>query len=765
MKSIFKHLTAIIAITFIASNAVSAQNCPCEEANKAFKKLNYAEAIKLYEAGLKSASNPEAISNLADCYRLTANFVKAEEWYSKAVNQLQVKPINYLYLGQAMLANGKADQAKSWFEKYKVVVAEKRAKSLIEGSSLAAQKKLKDAGAGFTVMPMSAVNSTNDDFGPAYRGLDVIFNSDRVSGNYKRLVHTWTGNPFHELYKFPTTQELGTSVTPFAKSINTKYHDSNISFSQDGNTAYFTRNNYVGKRTGRDASGIIGLKILEANVDGQGNFVNVQEMPFNNDNYNCAHPSLSPDGQFLVFASDMPGGFGGMDLYVTRLEGGGWSNPMNLGSAINTEGNEVFPFIFNNEEVYFSSDAHAGLGGYDIFSAAVNLAKATSSDVLNLGSPLNSTYDDLTFIMNKERTSGYFASNRYGGMGGDDLYKFTRKPAPVEVYVYDELTGEPIAMAEVTNTCLGGKLMTQNDGKNKLNLLNSSTCSFSAKKKGFQPNSADLPVGAKFVRIPLKREMPFLLSGIVRSSKGPRIEGALIEPIVHCQEGMPAVSTPGSGTFDYRLSNNCDYLYRVSKDGYVPKEVKVSTKGHVPPKNFSVEVILDPIQVNVAPSQPLVEKRSEYTKEELLSSGMINLEHIYYDFDKWYIREDASTDLYKLLKIMNDYPDIIVEIGSHTDSRGSFEYNEKLSRKRAESVVQWLKQHNISAGRLRFKGYGETQLSNRCADGIKCTEEEHQRNRRTTFLVLGIVGPNGETILRSGTPENIKVDACKHCPR
>ena len=398
------------------------------------------------------------------------------------------------------------------------------------------------------------------------------------------------------------------------------------------------------------------------------------------DTINFGNPYLSKDGNMILMASDALNGYGGKDLYVSYWEQGTWGEPKNLGSNINTKGDDMFPWLDEEGTLYFASNGHPGMGGLDIFSAEKD--GKIWKDPVNLKPPINSGADDFAIVFDKikpkdendaVRSSGFFSSSREGGKGADDLYRFVL--ANKNIFLLDGIVLEKIF------------------------------------EDPSDPNS------------PVVDFQP--------------VENAHLS-LKKYDRGFKVVDTISSskfGKFQMDLDAESNYSLFTEKEGFFNKSMEVSSKGLKDPKN-----VLITIKVRV-----LLERI--YEEKEII------LSNIYYDYDKTTLRDESKIVLDTLWGMLETNPDIFVEIGSHTDSRGSNSYNEVLSQGRAESVVKYLIQKGIDFKRLGAKGYGETKLINHCADDVECTEEEHQENRRTTFKVV-----SEDMIINSIRPEDVRVD-------
>jgi outer membrane protein OmpA-like peptidoglycan-associated protein len=392
--------------------------------------------------------------------------------------------------------------------------------------------------------------------------------------------------------------------------------------------------------------------MFKADVSEEGEWSNIEPMPFNDDNYSVGHPALSPDERTLYFTSDMPGSVGGTDIFKVSINGdGSYGSPVNLGSSVNTVGKEMFPYVSKEGNLYFSSDSRAeGMGGLDVYM--ISLSNMDMSPV-HLSSPINSSMDDFAFIIDDDKSVGYFSSNREGGYGDDDIYYFKQTSSP-SVKCSQTISGE--VRDKGTGALLPGSLVTLYKGTERIDAV---------------------VVGA---------------------------DARFAFPDMDC---------------------NTSYRVTGAKDMYEGAEETVTT-GKKAEVKLNVPLVLSSNAKAIAKEQAI--DRCQYALD--------NINNIYFDLDKYYIRPDAAIELEKVVKIMKRCPDIVIEARSHTDSRASHAYNETLSQNRAKATVDYIVSRGIDPSRISAKGYGETQLVNRCSDGVKCTEAEHQVNRRTEFVIV-----------------------------
>ena len=413
----------LVVIALTTLNCYSQTKVKESRGNKDYDKYAYVDAIKtyerLYEKGYKS---PEMLLKLGNAYYFNAELEKAAKWYGELyATSPEQEPEFYYRYSQSLRATkdyAKADEMMNKFNAKsgndaRAQLFDKNRDYLAEIKKNSGRYKLENAG----------INSKYSDYGPSFVDKKVVFSSARDTGNFSKRIHTWTGEYFTNLYSADMAEDgsLG-EVNKFGKKINSKFHEATPIFTKDGKTVYFTRNNYLDKR-GYDVGKVTLLKIFKANLDEEGKWINVTPLPFNSDSYQTAHPTLSPDEKTMYFASDMPGSFGKSDIYKVKInDDGTFGTPENLGKTINTEGRETYPFVNEKNELYFASDAHPGLGGLDIFAAQIP-EDGIFKKIVNIGEEANSPKDDFAYIINANKR-GFLSSNRDGGEGNDDIYKF-----------------------------------------------------------------------------------------------------------------------------------------------------------------------------------------------------------------------------------------------------------------------------------------------------------------------------------------------------
>jgi outer membrane protein OmpA-like peptidoglycan-associated protein/tetratricopeptide (TPR) repeat protein len=637
-----------ITIVSVFSFNCFAQKARVSVAEKKYGNYAYIDAIKTYkrvaDKGYKSA---DMFQKLGNSYYYNAELDQAAKWYGELFAMTQdVEPEYYYRYAQSLRSIGENDKANEMLEKFNQMSTNDTRGKLFKNNK-SYLDKIKENSGRFQV-ENAGINSKYSDYGSSLYLNKIVFASARDTGSLGQRKHSWTNQYFTNLY----SADLGDAMSPgavmkFDKNVKSRFHESTPAFTKDGKTMYFTRNNFLDGKKGKDGNNITLIKIYKANFEND-KWTNITELPFDSDSYSVAHPALSPDEKTLYFASDMPGTLGQSDLFKVKInDDGSFGTPENLGNTINTEGRETFPFLTDENDIYFASDGHPGLGGLDIFVSKIK-ADGTFDEVQNIGADANSPKDDFAYLFDTKSRRGFFSSNRDGGQGYDDIYKFleTRKLI-CEQELYGEITD--LATGEILpNT----KISLLDD---KLNLVNTA----------------------------------------VSDEKG-----------------------------NYSMPVECGkrYSVRAAKEDYTTKEqiitiAKENGKTHLP---FALEKAACKVAVG----------------DDL--GKCFGIKMIYFDFDKSDIRIEAALDLEKILDVMNQYPNMKLDIRSHTDSRGSFKYNEALSDRRAKSTIKWLVKNGVDKSRLVGKGYGENQLVNKCSDGVECTEEEHQFNRRSEFIITAL---------------------------
>jgi outer membrane protein OmpA-like peptidoglycan-associated protein len=617
---------------------------------KDYDKFAYIDAAKTYERiANKGYKSVDLFQKLGNSYYYNAQLPQANKWYSQLfdLNQ-EVEPEYYYRYSQTLKSVGD-------YKKADMMLAEFNKKS---GNDLRAQlyENSKDylktikANSGRYKVQNTGINSKYSDYGSIILDNKLIFASSRETGEAGERKAQWNGQSYTNLFASEINQD-GTLSKPekYNKQINSKFNEATPVFTKDGKTMYFTRNNYNNGKKGQDKKEITKLKIYKATMI-EPQWSDVTELPFNSDQYSVAHPALSPDDKYLYFASDMPGTLGESDLFKVKINPDGtFGAPQNLGKTINTPGRETFPYITSENELYFATDGHPGLGGLDIFVSKLDKHNNDqTSQPINIGEPVNGKTDDFAFIINTKTLTGYFTSNREGGQGFDDIYSLTEIK---KIICEQELIGT--VTDETTGEILANATLVLSDSNFK---------------------------------------------------------------------ELKTITSDQSGNYKFAVDCGQTYYIKTTKDAYETKETKITISNQSGQSKQPIQLVKKVIPVKIGDNL----------------ADVFKIKMIYFDLDKSYIRPDAAIELEKILDVMKQYPSMKIDIRSHTDSRQTAKYNELLSDRRAKSTMAWLIQNGVDASRLTGKGYGESKLTNKCADGVECSEEEHQANRRSEFIIVAL---------------------------
>ncbi|WP_298151739.1 OmpA family protein [Flavobacterium sp.] len=640
--------STLLLLVFLIPFSLFSQKGKMAAADKKYEQYAYIDAIEIYEnvakKGYKSAALFEKLGN---AYYFNSEFDKAALWYTELFNLNEEIEQEYYYrYAQSLKSIGNYTKANEMMEAFSQKSSNDQ-RARLYAADRGYLEKIQENSGRFNIKN-AGLNSEQSDYGGAFFGDELVFTTARDTGGPFVRKMKWSNQAFSNLYASKAKVD-GSMAAPekFTNILNSKFNEASAIFTKDQKTMYFTRNNFTDGKKGRSKDKRTLLKLYRATFD-EIEWVDVEELDFNSDEFSCAHPALSTNDRELYFASDMPGGFGQSDIYKIKVyTDGTFGKPVNLGPTINTEGKETFPFISDDNELYFASDGHPGLGGLDVFVAKIK-EDGTLEEVKNLGQPLNSKDDDFAFLIDSKSRNGFFSSNRPGGVGSDDIYRFTetRKISceqVIEGYVVDEETGD------------------------------------------FLGNSQVVLLDAQF--------------NIVKEMYASEL-----------------------GFYSFHVDCDRKYYIRASKLKHETKELAIDV-----PKAYGKT------SVNI----PLDKRLKTYAKGDDVGPKL-GIRMIYFDLDRANIRPDAALELEKVLVLLQKNPNLKIDIRSHTDSRQTRKYNQKLSDKRAKATMGWLVKRGISPGRLTAKGYGESQPVNKCVDGIDCTEAEHQQNRRSQFIVTAM---------------------------
>lgn len=733
MRTIQRSLLLILAL-MLGVTTVWGQSRALRKGNRDYEAFNYFSAIERYERA--SDLDMAAARRLAQSYARTGELVKSATKYDSICLQADRTAADHWEYAQVLKRLGNYTDANIQLDKFmKMTPNDLRAKAYKGAGDYLS--KIKSKSDLFTVTHLS-INSAQEDFAAVlYGDAQVVFASSREGT--KPVRRRWNGNrlPFLDLYLAKRDDQGSLSLPERFNSggFNKKFHEGPAAFAMKDSLVAYTRNNYEGKST----TGVRNLKLWVATKQKNG-FTKAEEVPFNSAEYSVGHASFTPDGSVMFFASDMPGGKGGVDIYsVTRSATGEWGTPVNL-NEVNTEGDEMFPFYHPKGMLFFSSNGQVGLGGLDVFISEYKNGKA--SKVENLGSALNSQSDDFAFVLDEQMKGGYFSSNREGGSGDDDIYSFIlRKPfnfgKKIKGTALDK-TGNIVANATIELKDPTGKSIgtVQSDEKGKFNFIveQSGTYVLNGSKEKYFPGSNNAVVGDRpevIADVVLEADPGLSLYALVTDKADAKpLEGVKMTVTNNLTGKEEVITTPATGDFlkalnDVKLNDRISYNLKLEKEGYFSKTVTYNQQ-LTRPGRYEVAATLDLGMDKMAVGMDLAK--------------VIDIKPIFFDLGKHAIRPDAALELEKIVQVMNEYPTMEIELGSHTDCRSSIAFNEALSDRRAKASAAYIQGKITNPSRIYGKGYGESQLVNGCAceGAVKstCPEEEHQKNRRTEFKII-----------------------------
>lgn len=772
------------------------------------EEMAYVPAIESYEKALGKEEREDIKEKVAAVCKKLGDTRQAELWYAQLANLKGAKTIYKLQYAEMLRTNGKYDEALKWLREYRSAGGNEEQANRIARECNLAIELLKDS-SSFKIQPLT-LNTSGSEFAPVPCGKGILFSSNRRRGFFTRVLDLRSNSLFYDLYyaeKEPGKTKWKTKVL---KGVNSRFHEGPAALAPSENVLFFTRSNFKGGKLTQNNEGINKLQIFSAEKTGK-NWSKLQKLPFNSDEYSSAHPTISRNGKFMVFSSDNPGGFGGSDLYMSVEEGEGWSKPVNLGAGINTPGDEMFPFLHESGTLFFSSDGHTGLGGLDIFYSLPD--NGGWSPAKNAGAPLNSQGDDFGLNWIKGKSQGYFSSNREGGSGKDDIFAFTRQNV-VRGIVADVRTGKPIEGATVTVFGKGNRKGTSiSDANGAFEYVGSMgrDVTLTVIKDGFEEvkskwSGKDLsPMEDLSDTITMQPEQLFTMSGKMIDAKNGALMGDGEIRLVGGPEEVK-LSSEKNGDYFAKLNYETDYVLIYSKAGYRPEVRYISTKGLNEAKDFRQNISLtrgnfilvegkvfdkktgNPLKdanVRVIEGGTGAEEillqtkgnglfwtilppftrfyligskegyfagRADLPPPDSLAGGAIVsvdielvtgevgalVKRIYYDYGASFLSSSSTKALDEIVYFLIENPTAKVELASHTDATGPADFNYNLSLRRSQACVNYLIAKGIAADRVIAAGYGERQLVNDCADGVDCPPEMHQLNRRTEITISGI---------------------------
>lgn len=681
-------------------------------AKELYESFAYNKSAKVYselvdkQIDKKQSVNVQNALKAAESHYHTRNYSEAVNYYNIANEKGSVSGSHLDYYVDALIRTSNYDLLAKLYVSHPEYV-DHFGKTLADVKNI--QLELK-ANTGGYILSDFGHNSDEGDYGAIMTAGEVYFCSGRKGIGYTHEEYEWDGMNYSNVFKVDSA-----GVVSFVKEAHSELHDGPIVFSPDGKTAYITRTEFI--KGGKTR--IKHVKIYTANVS-DGMIGDWTEFKYNSNDYNIGHVCLSQDGLTMYVSSDMPGGFGGADIYELSWENNGWGKPSNLGARINSRGDEMFPFIFEDQYLYYSSNGAFGIGGLDVYSVDLFSDERPG----NLGSALNSNMDDFAFNMDENGKVGFLSSDRNGMIDRVYSVEIQKIKGTLIVSTKEVFKNRPVEGAKVwlvdRETNDSTLIVANEKGLFEIPIENRKDYIITGYKKDYE---LDAPVYLNTDNLQqnevVEKDLMFnrthydlMVKTVVKGTQAicPNVIGEFIDPNTG---EIIKFKTDETGTAMVNIENNYDYEVNAHKKGYLDLNQLVHT---------DAEVLIE----------------LDLQMQEIKKDVKFEIKNILYDLAKWDLRPESKTELDKLVEFLTVNDNIKVELSSHTDSRASKSYNQTLSQKRAQSCVDYLIEKGIAKDRIIAKGYGESQLLNQCSDGVECSEDEHQRNRRTEIKILSV---------------------------
>lgn len=635
----------LFLLLLLAGNYGWAQNTKISKANEKYEQYEYIDALKIYEkVAEKGYASEEIFIKLGNSYYFNAQYDQAAKWYERLFT-LNPEPQNIdllLRYSQSLKAIGSSSKAEKYFDEY----LKKSPATSPVNNAIDYMELIKQNSDRYEFQKLEAIyDPDNIAFGNTNVNNTLIYASTHDSKGLFNRKNAWDGLNFSSLFEIELDDKNNAIGNPktFKNSLHGKYNQSSLIYTKDQKTIYYTSNNNASPKKGENQN----LKIYRLReIDGK--WTDPEVLSINSDHFSTAHPTLSPDERTLYFASNKPGGYGESDIYkVTISEDDALGTPVNLGPKVNTSGKDTFPFVSQNNELYFSSTGHFGLGGLDVFY--IDLNKEGFGDLLNIGEPVNSYADDFAFAINNATQRGFVSSDRADAVGHfvySNIYTFLEMEPIKNLYggiitgiVTDRTTGEPLENATIS--------LSDKDGN-----------------------------------------------------------------------AVKQTTTDSIGKYSLEINKTLSYFVKASHENYDTQE-----------KQSKANLDEQQLDFQLQPNKVAATEGTDLAK-------VLNIPIVYFDYDKWNIRQDAKIELEKVFTTMQEYPEVKLKIRAHTDSRGGDTYNKKLSERRAKATMDYLLAQGINSKRLTSEGLGESEPVNHCTNDVDCSEAEHQKNRRSEFIIV-----------------------------
>lgn len=717
-KLTFVFLLIVSGLHAQSTNVSTLFHSDLKKADSFYDMLAYPNALNFYLRVVeKDPTNKAAKDRIVDCYIRLGNYKEAATWLENILLAATATPIDHFHYAQVLSVLGKYDEALLAYRTYEQLTkADPRAASKVDFLRQL-EYHLRDSNL-YTVRH-EWFNSDQSDFAPTYYEDGIVFVSARDRDLFikKKSLSALNEkesllNAFFAHTKYDSSLLPETQVKLFYnKDLNTPYHDGPVSFYEQRKRIAFSRNVMRNGRGIADSKGKVNLELFFAKLNDDKSLTEIDAFPYNDTEYTLAHPWISEAGDLLFFSSNMPGGLGGADLYFSRRVDRKWSKPVNLGSRVNTSGDEFYPYVFSDSLLFFSSNGHGGFGGLDNFVCKV---KGDSfGEAQNLSFPLNSSMDDFGLRIDSTGRNGIFSSNRPGGLGYDDIYSyslnfFTLLGTVVELGSDKSIPGAKIIVKDSLGHAVDS-VTSDTNGNFFLNLNFDRNYDLAATKDGYSSlesiglSTHHWTVITDTLAIPIWKNNLFA-EGVIYSNESQSIlPGATVVIENLDAHKKDSLVVGADGKYNFLVYPNTRYRISAWKNGFIRNGFDLNTKG-----------IMEGKLVN------------DILLEEVFMEKLI----VYFDLDKKDIKNQFVKDLDKIARDLKRSGKATLYIGAHADTQGTNKYNLALSNARAKTLMDFFVSRGIVVKRIEAIGFGEELVLNQCSEGVTCSDEEHGLNRR-----------------------------------
>lgn len=680
----------------------------------------YRNALPIYHRMVeKNQSVTYAKEQIAECYLRLNDLPAAEQAFESLLKEPEVSAQSKLKYAQLLCVSKRYDEAIDMLAS----IHKKGADSIMIQRHIAFLKNIKKQIHDddlFSIQQARALNSPYSDFGATYYKDEIVFASTRDNDLFVKRKSISSSYPEEVLAHLYSADKSATGGVSFFKKETFKadLHDGPITFYNHGRKAAITSSSLRGKNPTKSAKGITHVKLYLADIGPLGNFVDIAPFPFNSEDYSVGHATFTKNGQRIYFAANYPNGFGGSDIYYSDFVNNEWSPFVNAGPAINTAGDELYPFLVNDTTFYFATNGHGGFGGLDLYTAKLKHGKFKV--VRNLGYPANSSYDDFALTTDSLGRIGFVTSNRLSGAGSDDIYNFQAnyiflEGSTRELDSINKIIPEALIVMKDDHGLVIDSVRSDEFGSFQLKLPFDKNLTLTATKKGYTTlndigiSTIGQPFGIDSLLLPLEKQKYIIAKGKIYSNE---TEAPLPNAILLLRDldsgRVDTVVLGNNGEYMFKVLPDHKYRIEATKEGFIPNGFDLNTQNIKKPELLN-DIVVEEVYVEKAIT--------------------------YFDYDKYAVKPEWKKDLNKILRTLKRYPETTLHIGAHADSRGTKEYNQGLSERRAQATVDYFVANGIDKARITAVGFGEELILNHCSEGVVCSEEDHSKNRRAELKV------------------------------